>query len=178
MGDSAKILENLIPQLQAWWDPITYIGYFTGLVMVVSGVISAIPKNQSMHRGGEYGKSFALVISGSLLLSLIPFMDVLSQTIFLEDSVHGLSYTPPSSDTPEGVYITVGMLIIMLTGLVGVIRGLNLLGKSGGDSRLFAPAVTHLIGGIAAVNFTKLLGVIGVSLGGDIENILSKIVGS
>lgn len=166
------ILANLTPLIAQWWTPIEMIAYLAGFILIASGLV----RLAYAHRGreGVYG-GLLRIIAGILLLNLPEFLNVLTVSVFSQPSpTSALEYAPPNGAT-NGImrFIVVAVEII---GLVGVLRGLVLLAGAGSEPRNVGRAITHIVAGIAAVNITQLLSVIGQSAGSSVNSIIHRFI--
>lgn len=167
------ILANLAPQIAAWWTPIELVAYLSGFILLASGLVHLA----YAHRGRE-GISGALyrIIAGLLLLNLPEFLNVLTVSVFNQQSpTSALEYAPAASGTTGGItrFVVVAVEII---GLIGVIRGLALLAGAAAEPRNVGRALTHIIAGLAAVNITALLAAIGQSAGSSVNSIINRFL--
>jgi hypothetical protein len=96
-------------------------------------------------------------------------------TVFNQTSEQTLSYSPPSS--PGSVYIQFAVYGIATVGVIGIARGICLLRDTPNQAMNFSRAITHLFGGILAVNLVTFLRGIGATVGGDVQSYIAKIIG-
>lgn len=172
-----ETLVSLTNQLQPWWVPIKMAGYFLGFVLVGIALVDFGTQEMSMMRRKlAIGKPLVGAITGLLLLNLIPFMDMLSQTTFGSDSAKALSYGVSQGDSPQRVMLYFSITITMLVGLAGVIRGIYMVKHSGEDPRQFWPAIAHIFGGLFAVNIILFFEMLGASFGGTIGSTINRLV--
>jgi hypothetical protein len=164
------LLANLAPHLEAWWGVITALGALAGLCLAISGLAGLA------GRGGR-GRARALttLLSGVLLLNLPEVLDVLSRTLVGTDAADVLSYRPPAAE--GGSLVRVAVLALGLTGLVGVARGLYLLGLGPAEGGGLPRALVHLAGGILCVNFVEFVKILASSLGGEVQALVEAVVG-
>ena len=93
----------------------------------------------------------AMIICGACLIFLPTAIDVLNYTLYDTNDI--LSYQ--GAVNPYQDFIVVAGLIVKLIGFIAVIRGFVMLagtGKQGAQPQT-AKAITHLIGGVMAINF-------------------------
>lgn len=94
----------------------------------------------------------ALIICGACLIFLPTAIDMLNFTVYQTNTI--LSYD--SGDGGYNYFMTVVSLVIQLVGLIAVVRGFMILSTTGQQGRqpgMTGKGITHLIGGILAVNF-------------------------
>lgn len=169
----SEVLVRLIDQLQPWWEAIYYVGMMLGIVLVVAGLTGAVAA--SRRHEGVSKTAAGGVVGGILLANLISTLDMFSYTVFGKASATGLGYVP-SAVGPEKVYIQFTVIVVMLVGMAGVIKGGFLMKASTVDSRHIGHAVTHLVGGSMAVNIVPLVELLGVSVGGPFESAITKFL--
>ncbi|MDR2368431.1 MAG: hypothetical protein LBF58_10070 [Deltaproteobacteria bacterium] len=164
------ILANLIPHLEPWWGTLGVIVALIGLTLTVKGLAGLANR----PRGGAR-MAFVTLLSGILLLNAPEFMDVLAQTLFSRDSADVLSYRPPAH-AASGIFRLV-VLVVGLTGVIGVARGIYILRLSGGEGGGLPRALVHIAGGILCVNLVEFLRLLAASLGGEAESIVTSVIG-
>jgi hypothetical protein len=164
------ILANLIPHLETWWGVLGVIVSLVGLTLAVKGLAGLAGRGQ-----GGPGAAFLTLLSGIILLNAPEFMDALAQSLFGRDSAEVLSYRPPNH-AASGILRLV-VLVVGLTGVIGLARGVWLLRvaeeRGGGLPR----ALVHIVGGVLCVNLVELLGLLAASLGGEVESLVSSVLG-
>jgi hypothetical protein len=170
MVSGQDFFTNLIPHLEAWWPVLVVIIALIGLVMTVSGLAKLTRRSQSGRR-----KAFMILLAGVLLLNAPEFLDVLTRTIFAQDAVGALSYRPPAN-VASGI-IRLVVLVVAITGLIGVARGIHILSRSTEGGGGLSRALVHIVGGILCVNLPTFLRILAASLGGEVGSIVSAIVG-
>jgi uncharacterized membrane protein len=168
--NTSDILANLIPHLESWWTVLTVIVSLIGLALLVIGLLG-LSKVQAEGKK----KAFLTLLAGVLLLNSPEFMDVLAQSLFSHDSAEVLSYRPPTG-AAAGL-IRLAVLVVGLVGLIGVARGIYLLKLAPGEGGGVPRALVHIIGGILCVNLVEFLRLLAASLGGEVESIVSAILG-
>lgn len=169
------IIQNLLPQLQAWWPTIRLISLLIGFAFVVVGIIGVTSDGR---QGGIKAKGpLSSIVAGILLLNIISLLNTLAQSFFASNSETGLSYAAPGGSDPTALYITFAVYIVMLVGLFGVIYGGILIKRSADDGRQLGPAITHLIGGTLGVNIVTFLHILASSMGPSVESAISNLIG-
>jgi hypothetical protein len=164
------ILSNLIPHLEAWWSVLGVIIAFIGLALLVKGLLGLASRVQ-----GGPKSAFVTLICGIVLINAPEFMDVLAQSLFNNDSAQVLSYRPPNH-AASGLFRLV-VLVVGLTGMIGVARGVYILRLSGGEGGGLPRALVHIAGGILCVNLVDFLRLLAASLGGEVQSIVTSILG-
>ena len=69
------------------------------------------------------------------------------------------------------------MYAIATVGVIGIIRGVCLLRDTPNQAMNFSRGLVHIFGGILAVNLITFLRGIGATLGGDVQETITKIFG-
>lgn len=162
---------NVIPHLQQWWPVLIVLAYLVGIGFVMMSVVQAVSHKNRFNRAPAVWSFLAAV----LLLNLPTLMDSLSMTLFNASSEQTLSYTPPSSE--GSVYIQFAVYAIMTIGMIGIARGVCLLRDTPNQSANFSRAITHMVGGIIAINLVTFLRGIAVTIGEDVQSYVAKILG-
>jgi len=153
---------------------ITYIAVIVGLLLVISGMYRWA---MSGRRGDiSSGGAIARIVTGTLLVSIGPTMNSISQTLFNKGTDNLLSYVPPPSN-PGGGIMTVVVYAVQIVGLYAVIKGLYILATAWDGRGGAGAAVAHLTGGILAVNIVTFLNVVANTLGGTMPSLVTSIFG-
>jgi hypothetical protein len=166
--NSPDIFSNLIPHLESWWNVLGIIIALIGLSLTIMGLLG-------LAKGDGRKTSFLTLMAGILLLNAPEFMDVLAQSLFSRNSAEVLSYRPPAQ-AASGLLRLV-FLVVALTGIIGVARGIYILRLTGGEGGGLPRALVHITGGILCVNLVEFLKILAVSLGGEVESIVTAIIG-
>lgn len=170
-GYQTDILANLVPHLEVWWGVLLVIITMIGLALTVSGLLGLA----SARPGGGGKKAFLTLLAGAVLLNAPELLDALSQTLLGGDSADLLSYRPPAHAAAG--YLRVAVLAVGLVGLVGVARGVCILRLTGGEGGGLPRALAHIVGGVLCVNLTEFLKILAATFGGDVEAVVSALVG-
>lgn len=176
-----EILQNLIQHLGPWWDAATVLAALLGLAFCVIGVIAAANTRSLFRRrlqDGAIGFGLASFFTGIALLNLGQVLDAVSLSLFDQSSLRDLSYQPPNAQTPTGIYVQFTVLLIMLVGLFAVIRGLVLLRASSRGAASFWSGVTHLVGGVLAINIVRFGDAVARSMGTAVADLFQRVVGT
>jgi hypothetical protein len=120
--------------------------------------------------------AFITLVAGTLMLNAPSVLDAFSQTFFNQPSAEVLSYRPPETNPASG-YLRLVVLMVALTGLIGVARGLYLMRLSAGEGGGLARAIVHIVGGILCINLVEFIKLLGASLGVDVEVLVSSLLG-
>lgn len=169
-GDTLIILKNLVENLQPVWGFIQIVAYVMGFIIGVTAIVSL-----------REGKGFGSLISffaGAALVSLPSILDSISLTIFNTSSIQALSYSR-IDDSPTQWYVTLGIYLIQLVGLMGVIKAGYLLAinRKLNDPTIGPKVLGHAIGGTCCINIVGLLHSLGATLGGSAASSINALIG-
>jgi|SRR5581483_881675 len=139
---------------------------FTGLAMLVGGLFK-VARNE--HRGGSVIGGIAMLIGGSLLISIDMVMQDLTMTMFgVGQPSNALSYSAINAGNACLATEEVAIDLIQILGLVSIIRGIYMLaslpGAQYGQGR-GTKGIVHVIGGICAVNIQTLAAIMAGTIG-------------
>lgn len=170
------MIKNVILAMELWWNPIQKIFYLVGFGFVVTG-LATMPGNsrQQMYMQGGPGRSLLMILCGIILLNLPLLMDAASWTIFGQTSLQELSYAG-STDDQYGIYKKFAVYLVMLIGLGGIGAGVIKLRQLADNPYVLGKSATYIIGGIIAINITTFAEAIGVTIGGNVEAIISAFL--
>ncbi|MHB8408953.1 MAG: hypothetical protein ACYDHY_12820 [Acidiferrobacterales bacterium] len=172
-GTIDDALAALTPEIASWWTTIELIAYLMGFWLVISGLVRFTYAHRS--REGIAGAALRW-FAGILLLNLPSLLNMLTLSVFNQQApTSALQYAPSggSALSVETRFVVVAATII---GLVGVIRGLVLLAGAAAEPRNTGRAMTHIIGGILAVNVTAVLSMIGQSAGSTVNSVIQRFI--
>jgi len=178
MGDLLKLIDGVVAQLPAFTSLLFGLATLVGLWLVIAAVRDAGRYNDSSASREGVGGPLVKLIVGVFLISFPGVLRSLTQTFLGEESIEHpskvFSYAPKvvglfAEGSAQAQTLVAVLLIVQFVGLIAVFRGLLLFNAhySGIGSRpSFGAAVTHLIGGIAAVNIAMVLGLFEHLIGG------------
>ncbi|MCA1795871.1 MAG: hypothetical protein LC660_18740 [Desulfobacteraceae bacterium] len=167
-GMFSDTLETVLINITPWWDLIILFGQIAGFAVIVFSVAN-MP--QTMGRGmmnpqASKIKTIGGLIGGLFLINIKPFMDILSQTFFEEDSSKTLALAEISGGHSDfSIYVKFSLTILMFIGLFALIKGCLSLKNVSDDPTILGKAMGHIIGGILAINATRVIEVISYSVG-------------
>lgn len=158
---SVSAIINLTKNLLPWWNVIVEFGQLIGFAFIIGSLILLIKRGQGGSRA-SLGLSVSMVIAGIMLFQLTSSLNTLSMTVFQTASVQGnvLAYTGGGTSSATAMSIAIrafAVLVAQLVGLIGFIKGLTLLSKTGEDMSLMGPATTRIVGGFLAINVIPAL---------------------
>lgn len=165
-----QMLANINAQLPALYKLVTGFGYLVGFFFVIVGI----------HKLKEFGNGtmqsnrlamkepLAYIIIGSMLIYFPSTLSVMLASVYGTSAISPyVGYGVAQSTFNEIGATIVG--IVQFVGIVSFIRGLMMLHKVGvGDSQQggsFNKGLTHLIGGIIAMNIIQFGHILSTTLG-------------
>lgn len=146
-------------------------GYIAGIVLLMIGISRLLKSEQDGPRGPAGIGTIITFLSAGLLFSLNPLIMYITGSIFGLDSIQTNTTLAYSDDLEGAAHIhSVLSAIIMFSiilGWVSLIRGIFILrGVSEGNSQAsMMAAITHLIGGVLAINLGPLVRTVQNTLG-------------
>ena len=164
---------NVVAALAPWWDTLIMMSYLVGLFLVVLSLFDLVKEGRE---GGGLKTAALGFFSGVFLLSLPAFMNMTAQTLFGTDAPSSLSYSSPAGSTYAAA-VNLAVTVVMLVGVFGYIKSFILFRESAKDGSKFVLGIWHIIGATLAVNIVEFLKIIGVTVGGSMQTIISNVVG-
>jgi hypothetical protein len=151
---------------------VGWLGWIAGLIFVFIGISRLMKSEQDGPRGPSgIGTIMTFVVAGCLF-SLNSIITYITTTIFGSDKImtNGvLQYTAGLGGSSEHVHAVISAIIgfSILIGWISLVRGLFILrGVSEGNSQAsMMAAVTHLIGGVLAINLGGVITAVQATLG-------------
>ena len=159
--------------LSPWWDTLMILSYLIGFILVVIALFDIVKEGRE---GGGIKVATIGFFSGVFLLSLPALMNVFAQTVFSTNAPSSLSYASPAGSGYADV-VNLAVTVVMLVGLFGYIKSFFLFRESARDGSKFVLGIWHVIGATLAVNIVQLLNVIGVTVGGSLQSMISNVIG-
>ncbi|NNM58866.1 MAG: hypothetical protein HKM04_03540 [Legionellales bacterium] len=165
-----QMLANINAQLPYLYKIVTGFGYLAGVFFVIVGVHKLKEFGNSAMQSGKLAmkEPFAYIIVGAMLIYFPSTLGVFLTTVYGTSSITPyIGYGAPGNTFNEIGATIVG--IVQFVGLVSFVRGLMMLHKVGvGESQQgasFNKGLTHLIGGIIAMNIVQFGHIISSTLG-------------
>ena len=169
-GLSAPDINAMMRNLQQNFQPIVRlvfaVAYITGIWFIYSAVHSLRAYGEvrtMMPSNAEMSGPLVKLFIGAMLLFLPTMLDVSAYTLWGAQS----GGWEPTGGKYEDVLRAV-MGLVQIVGYIAFVRGLVMMAKSaqkGAQPGMFGKGMTHLIGGLLAVNIKLTLGVIRASVG-------------
>lgn len=156
--------QNFADQLGMWWQPIILVGELLGFGVLVFAAIRIVRIGRSGGESGGLGGVVMMALAGVLLLSIMQSIGAVSTTFFGAGGVSPLAYATPQSTAGLSSLEILGLTIVRLVGLVGFIRGLWFLSRTGDDPSVAGHAITLIVGGMLALHYHALVQMIEASL--------------
>lgn len=149
-----QAIVNLVSSVPAIYQMVTAIAYVMGLYFATAGIMKfkTLAHAQSMSAAtGQVKGPLIYLLVGSMLLFYPSILQVSLQTFFQSNSV--LAY--PTSHAITHQIIASVIIIVRVIGAIAFIRGWVLMSHLAGQQsapNTFSKALTHIIGGIFAIN--------------------------
>ncbi len=179
-ADISTVLNNLRKVLKPLTVVLLFISFLVGTFMIFRAIVLFKKFGMSMNmqtQPGEFAGPITYLIVGAALIYLPTTTDMMMNAIFGgSTSLFGggtLDYTAYGQGSQLLGYVTTGaveqqwadlantlILYIQFLGLLSFIKGWIMLGKAGqagAQPGSFSKAMTHIIGGIIAVNFVGMV---------------------
>lgn len=167
----------IVGWLQPVWNLMILVGMLIGFTLA-SASLYKIANGSIEQQAKEVRIGWIGLLFGVILTNVSSLLNSLSLSIFNQSTQSAIGY----SGTGGGQYAVIvhaALGIVSLVGLYGVVSGLLMLkpSASGGRSEDFWHGIRRLIGGTLAVNIVPALHVLGASLGGTMQSVITKLVG-
>jgi hypothetical protein len=164
---------------------VRLVGFLMGIVLFISGLLR-IRKNAENPNNYSISSCIWMLISGSLLISLGTFYNVISSSmgasligdtksiLAVNAHISLASGTQSASGFAKFVPTETGQTIlafIYFIGIVSFVKGIFLLkdlGSPQGQQAGLSKPITHIMGGVVAMNILKFSCMVGVFIGSDI----------
>lgn len=187
-SEAIAILQSLLDQIQPWWTVIMLMSRFFGFCLLVFGFLqlgaSSADIGQALRGGLSRGTGIDTPIKtllvGFLLLSLPGVLDIFSMSLFGVNAPENvLSYIPAGNGDPLlKLMVQLSISIIAIIGLCGAVRGLNMIRQNGqGSSGEFWSALTHIAGGVAAINIVTVSHLVAAFMGPSAQSLVGNLLG-
>lgn len=168
-GGFVDALDNLIQTFPAIYKLLTAFSFVAGMAFVLKGVfmLKTYGESRTMMSSNASLKGPLISIGiGTLLIFFSATFDTLIATIWGSAGV--MSYADPGSTNQLARITYVMVEIIRLLGLIAFIRGWMILSGLSSQSHppgLVGKGLTHIIGGVLALNIVGVAATIGVTIG-------------
>lgn len=168
--DIATLLQNIVTQLGPYERLVTGAAYLLGLMMIFRALfyLKVYGEQRTMMSNQASAKvPVTLMVTGTMMVYLPTAIKIFLSTTFGSESI--LSYQDWTGATSAGgMTMNAIVRIIQFVGLVAFIRGVYIMsqaatGQSQGAS--FGKGLTHMIGGIGALNIVQTANILSATLG-------------
>lgn len=166
----------IVALMQDVFIPLQYVfgvfGYLAGLVLVIIGISRLLKTEQQGAQGPTgIGTVMTFVVAGCLF-SINSIIGYFTSTMFGDDLINtngALQYTQGLGEAANHVHAVISAIIAfsIVVGWVSLIRGFFILrGVSEGSQQAsMMAAITHLIGGVLAINLGSVIMAVQNTLG-------------
>ncbi len=165
------IMANLVDNIKAPMESlIAVIGAAMGIYMTVLGLVKA-SKYGVDPRSNNITSILSNIIIGAILFSLATNIDYVMATVFGDPEVMPSEALSWSSGTGVSAQfqraIDAALTFVKIIGLIAFIRGWKIMKDAveGNGQASAAQALTHIIGGVLAINIPRFLEVMDNTLG-------------
>lgn len=163
MGDLLDLIRGVIALIPNFERLLVAITVLFGIILIVAAVRDALRRQELGPGQGSWSSPMMKFVFGVFLVSFPSIISTLSMSIFgmpeIVDPQSVFTYAPESTkvfqDENSREAVTSILAIVQFIGLIAVVRGLFVLNAhfAGIGSRpTFGSGMTHLVGGIMAVN--------------------------
>lgn len=169
-----EVATAIVGWLQPVWNLMILIGILIGVALSGLGLYKIASASFEQHAAHKRLGWMSLLF-GVILVNTSGALNTLSLSIFNQSTQSAIGYTP-SGGGQYAIIVQAALGIVSLVGLYGVVSGLLKL-KGGGQQDEFWHGVRRLVGGTLAVNIVPALHVLGASLGGTMQSVITKLIG-
>lgn len=156
------MLVNLAKQIPNLMSLVTALAYLMGMVFIFQGILKlkhAGEMRTMMSQEHGLAGPLILIAVGAMLLYFPTTVQIGMSTFWTNPNPYG--YVAQKDQWHQ--FINVCFLIVQFIGTISFIRGLVILshlGGHGGQPGQFGKAMTHIIGGIFAINIYQFVQVV------------------
>ena len=166
--DLARMLLSLQETLPILFRAATAVVYVLGFVVVLKAMydLKAYGELRTMMMGNtDLRGPVVKLLMGACLVYLPTALDISLGTVFSIDRANILAYNPPE-DTQATQAMFVVINIVRFIGLISFVRGLLIMSKIDKQSGAsFGKGVTHILGGVMAVNIVGTMNILANTFG-------------
>lgn len=170
INDISFWLQNIQDKIPAVFRLIIAISYVTGILFVTLGVFKLKAYGQmTIYQSASANMSGPLIFFfvGVVLIALPGIVDVIMYSLWGHGAADAIRYEEAFGSWAD--FMTPVVMIIQIIGYVSFIRGwilISKLGTSGPQPGTLSKGITHIIGGIIAINILGTWQVIANTLQG------------
>lgn len=170
---SSTLLSNMSSLVRI----IQVLGVVSGGLLVIVGLYRL--GLHSLRPDYSIGSAVMRCIFGALLVSLMPTLNLLSQSLLQVNAPTSvLSYTASPSSGEYSRFIELGVVAIQVVGYYAFVRGLWMFAHAVDDRDMVGPALVHLVAGVVCINIVTFLGLIGASIGTAAKSTITTLFGA
>ncbi len=158
------------------WGPfhilLGWFGYVAALLFVIIGISRLLKSEQDGPRGPTGIGTIMTFLTAGALFSLHHMMGAMTNSVFGDDKIESkgvLQYTDGLGSASEHVTAVISGIVafVAVVGWISFVRGLFIIrGVSEGNSQAsMMAAMTHLIGGVIAINLGPIMMAVQTTLG-------------
>ncbi|MBY0544695.1 MAG: hypothetical protein K2Q14_04010 [Gammaproteobacteria bacterium] len=169
MINAAQMLENIDAQLPYFYSAVSGFAYLCGLFFMIAGIHAFKEFGNGAMSGNKLAmkEPLAYIIIGAMLIYLPTAKDVFLTTVYGTATVSAyVGYGVSDTFNEMGKVI---VDIVQFVGFIAFVRGLMMMHKVGvGQTQQgasFNKGLTHLIGGVIAMNIVAFGHIISTTLG-------------
>lgn len=151
---------------------VGWFGWIAGLIFVFIGISRLMKSEQDGPRGPTSIGTVMTFVTAGFLFSLNSMISFASNSIFGTDALKTngvLKYTDGLGDSAQHVHAVISAIIAfaIVIGWISLVRGFFILrGVSEGSSQAsMMAAITHIIGGVLAINLGSVINAVQATLG-------------
>jgi intracellular multiplication protein IcmC len=162
--------EAFIETIEAFRTLIFALAYLVGFFTVILAIYKAKDHVESPQQT-PFRAPVVYFIVGVCCIYMPEFIKGMLQTFYDSSTITAFSYGQQQGQDGNEFYAAVRAIVmfVQLVGLIGFFRGILLLkalGQNGGQNQNgFGQALTHIIGGILAINVVMTAGLIASTFG-------------
>jgi len=174
INNAVEMMVNLSQAFPEAQQFIFIVFYVIGIALVAMGLGRII---KDKRQGNSNVTSFAMIVSGSLLLALPGTMGAITQSFFGNTDPRQILSAVSAGPDPTIVIINTVIAILTLLGWIAGGKGIVLLSQAGNSYRhsgAVGRGITHIIGGAIMTNIVFFAHVLGTQLG--IDPLVSSIL--
>ena len=169
------LLTNFIANIQTpLIGLISFIAYILGAWLILRGLLKSVRYADDGPKGQPGMGIVSHLAVGAVLMALPAFMSQISNTLQMTQMAtfsslqFGTSGVDPAAQAKANAAAKAVFAFIQIIGLIGFIRGINMLrviGEGGQQNASMPAAITHIIGGAIAWNIITFIRIISDTVG-------------
>jgi intracellular multiplication protein IcmC len=158
---AAVSFDQMMASLQSSIEPVqelvTGAAYLIGLMFFLRALyhLKVYGEMRTMMSSDTSVKEPAMyILVGAVFVYLPTFYDIISQTTFGNTNILAYSELSATNSAQYGDALVTVLMLVRLIGVIAFIRGWIILAKGSGKGQqpAWAKGITHILGGIMAIN--------------------------